>query len=215
MAATDGTIARGSQGAGALGPNGRLWLVASAVLLAACALRLASAGLEEEPLRSVIRWTARSSLLAFGLAFAASSLHRRLRSPATAWLLRHRRGLGLTFASSHTLHAAAILAAAWRSDAFRSEIDGLTIVLGGVVGYGAIFAMAASSNDAAVRALGRDRWRRLHLFGSYYLWILFFQSYAGRLVFAGQLWAALPVALLVLAMWLRHAPQRRPVRAPA
>ena len=36
--------------------------------------------------------------------------------------------------------------------------------------------MAATSNDAAARALGR-RWKPLHRFGIHFLWVFFFASY--------------------------------------
>ena len=55
--------------------------------------------------------------------------------------------------------------------------------------------MAATSSDAAVRMLGTRRWRNLHRFGLYYLWIVFTVTY---------LRTSLPMAaVLVAALVLR------------
>ncbi len=65
--------------------------------------------------------------------------------------------------------------------------------------------MAISSSDAAVARLGRPRWRRLHLVGSWYVWLIFLQSYTPLAVEdpAYIPLAVLPVAVLVLrvARW--------------
>lgn len=42
--------------------------------------------------------------------------------------------------------------------------------------------MTITSNDFSVQKLGIKRWRTLHTFGMYYLWFIFFASYAGRVV---------------------------------
>ena len=97
----------------------------------------------------LIRATARTSLALFGAAFTASSLRSLWRTPATGWLLRQRRYLGLSFAFSHALHALAILGLALvLGDAF--EINLVTVIFGGGA-YVMIALMAATSSDRAVR----------------------------------------------------------------
>ena len=78
-------------------------------------------GSGEAGLRMLMRATARTSLALFGAAFAASSLRSLWPTPATGWLLRQRRYLGLSFAFSHALHALAILGARGASWATRSR----------------------------------------------------------------------------------------------
>jgi hypothetical protein len=157
------------------------------------ALWLAQGG-GEEGVRAVIRATARSSLLFFLAAFTASSLRRLWRAPATAWLLRNRRYLGLSMAVSHAVHLAAILilAARWPEQA---EIPVATRI-GGTLGYVFLAAMAATSSDRAFAWLGRRRWRALHWTGAWVLWAIFALSYVPE---ALAVPAYAPLALLVLA----------------
>ena len=63
-------------------------------------------------IRLAIRVTARTSLLLFCTAFAASALAAWWRSPVTRALLVYRRQIGLGFAFSHALHLVAIVASA-------------------------------------------------------------------------------------------------------
>ena len=135
-------------------------------LTAMSAAVLLAAGTDEAGLRMLIRATARSSVVVFVLAFSASSLRRLWRGDATAWLLRNRRQLGVSFALSHFVHLAAILEASLRFPGFRAEVQWLTIVFGGLA-YVFIAAMAATSFDRSAAWLGPRRWRQLHLLGSW------------------------------------------------
>ncbi|HTY16666.1 MAG TPA: ferric reductase-like transmembrane domain-containing protein [Myxococcota bacterium] len=185
---------------------------ASLALAAMTLAVLAAAGTGVDGVRMLIRATARSSLVLFSLAFTASSLRQLARTPATAWLLRNRRYLGLSFAVSHALHLVGIVALAvrWPEEMARTSA---TTVIGGGIGYVFVAAMAATSNDRAVAALGRERWRLLHLAGSWLLWGIFASSYLPRAVRSP---AYLPLALLALAAvgvraaaWLQGSAMRR------
>ena len=80
-----------------------------------------------------------------------------------------------------------------------------------VVGGGALVAtavMAATSNDAAVRALGGARWRGLHGFGMWWLWLVFTFTYGGRLGREPDFFAVFALAC-VAALVLRIAGRRR------
>lgn len=144
-------------------------------LLAMTALLLAVYGAGEPGLRVLIRATARSSLALFLPAFVASSLRRLWPTPPSAWLLRNRRQVGVSFAVSHGLHLAAILALAARHpDTFEPAA---ATVVGGGLGYVFIAAMAATSSDAAVRKLGARRWKLLHRTGIWVIFVIFAQSY--------------------------------------
>lgn len=90
-------------------------------------------GYGEEGLRAVVRASARMSLVLFCLAFAASGLHRLLRGPGSAWLLRNRRALGVGFGFSHGSHALALLFLARDFPSpFVEELDWVTLVGGGL-----------------------------------------------------------------------------------
>jgi hypothetical protein len=151
--------------------------VCSLVLVLGLATLLAVVGAGESGVRAGVRATARSSLLLFLPAFVASSLRRLWVSPISAWMLRNRRQIGVSFAVSHALHGALILwlALGWPKS-FWSNTSLVTIVLGGI-GFAFVAALAATSSDRAVAWLGRQRWKRLHRTGVWYLWIVFFASY--------------------------------------
>src|SRR5687768_16144882 len=162
-----------------------LLVVVSVALVAMCAAILAIAGSDEAGVRMVIRATARTSLVLFLGAFAASSLRRFVDAPFSAWLLRNRRYVGLSFAVSHALHLAAIavVAARWPHPFMEQSAQPLTLV-GGGLGYVFLALMVLTSNDVAVKTLGSKRWRMLHLVGSWLLWVIFLQSYAGMALMA-------------------------------
>jgi len=177
----------------------------TAVIAAAAALLLVRRGADVEGARAVIRFTARTSLLLFLGAFTASALARLRPGAATSWLLRHRRYVGVSFAASHTIHLAAIIAMARIApDVFWRSTSTTTLVAGGI-GYVLIAAMTATSFDRAVTWLGPRRWQRLHTAGLYYLWAIFLLTYGA----AGKL-ATLPeVIALLTAMALRLTARRR------
>src|SRR5215218_4431551 len=87
----------------------RLFAVLALTLLALSVWIAGMRGFEVDGIRMVIRFTARSSLLFFCLAFAASALAMLWPTSGTHWLRRNRRYLGLTFAASHAIHAVAIV----------------------------------------------------------------------------------------------------------
>jgi methionine sulfoxide reductase heme-binding subunit len=192
----------------------RLVGVASAVILALCALTLATTGAGEEGIRSVIRLTARTSIVLFLLAFTASAAFRLWGGRWPRWLLVNRRYLGLSFAVSHFLHLLALVVLAARfPDRFWGGTSASTMVVGGI-GYVFVALMAATSNDASVAWLGPRRWKALHTVGAYWLWQVFLLTYGLSIPRApGYL---VPVALLLGAWGLRLAARgRRPALAAA
>lgn len=144
-----------------------------------------------------LRVTARISLLAFLLAYAARPLVQLL--DRGRWLLRNRRYLGLAAAASHTVHFGYVLA---HDRLAEQPADPATWILGGAA-FGLFWIMALTSNDASVRRLGR-RWKHLHRFGMHYIWLVFFYTYLGAALGAGGWYWVFPVALAA-ALGLRVA----------
>jgi DMSO/TMAO reductase YedYZ heme-binding membrane subunit len=176
----------------------RIVLIASiaVALLAAVAVATGDVG-------AGIRVTARTSLFFFTLTFSASALVTLRPEPASKWLLRNRRWLGLSFAASHLGHGVLIVA---QAVAGTLEVEA-TGAIGGSVGYLFLAAMAITSTDGAVRWLGRRRWRALHLAGMYLFWLIFAATYAGLTVEDPRHAPAL--ALCVLGLGLRVAARAR------
>jgi hypothetical protein len=169
--------------------------------MAAAILALAGSG--EEGMRMVVRATARTSVVLFGLAFATSSLKRLWPSDATRWLLANRRYVGVSFATSHAAHLLALLGLAdWSFATLVATSNWTGLILGGL-GYVFIAAMTATSFDRTAAWLGPRRWQRLHTAGGWYLWFIFFASFAPRV--GASLASALPTLwmLAVLAVRVR------------
>ena len=148
------------------------------------------------------RYTARFSFLVFVVVYGASAWHRLAPSAASRWVMRRRRSLGLAFATAHTVHLSALVQFLRE----KGEMpDPVTLVVGGGA-FLTMFALAGTSNDAAVGWLGGARWRRLHRFGVHYLWFVFAFTYLGRMgrdpaFFAPLLALALGVFGLRLLAW--------------
>jgi methionine sulfoxide reductase heme-binding subunit len=157
-----------------------LWLFAAVpgCVLVIAALALLAAATTAEALLYVTRYTARFSFLIFAVVFATRALFELAPSPATRWLRRNRRYLGLSFALAHFLHLAALSA----YFTVIGERPGVVTLVGGGIAYAFVAFMAATSNDRSVRALGRTTWQRIHFAGSVYIWLIFMNSYVGRLL---------------------------------
>lgn len=141
----------------------------------------------------------------------ASSARRLWPTPFTAWLLRHRRQVGLSFAFAHFTHGLAVLAlATLLGDAFRTSA--LTVVFGGGA-YVLIALMTLTSTDAAQRRLGRARWRALHTAGMHWIWAVFLVTWMLKLG-NGPVYV-LGTLLVWLALGVRVAAWRRSPAAAA
>ncbi len=144
------------------------WRLFAVLTLTLVALSVWIAGMrqfEVDGVRTVIRFTARTSLLFFCLAFSAGALARLWPNAWTRWQRRNRRYLGVTFAASHGIHALAIACfAAMSPPQFMEATNAASYIFGGI-GYAFIIAMTATSFDRSAAAIGPRAWRILHLVG--------------------------------------------------
>ena len=160
------------------------WRLFAVLALTLIALSVGIAGLrqfEVDGVRMVIRFTARTSLLLFCLAFGAGALARLWPNAWTRWQRRNRRALGVSFAASHAIHAIAIVAFAAMSPPQFREATSMATFIFGSIGYGFIIAMTATSFDRTADAIGPRAWRVLHLTGGYYLLLQFMVSFGKRI----------------------------------
>src|SRR5215468_11126897 len=125
----------------------RLFAVLALTLTALCIWIAGMRGFEVEGVRMVIRFTARTSLMFFCLAFSAAALARLWPNAWTRWQRRNRRYLGVTFAASHALHAVAIAAFAMIDPAGLAAATNLATFIFGGIGYAIIAAMTITSFD--------------------------------------------------------------------
>ena len=190
-----------------------LCLGVSVTALLVIASALLPQGLTLEGWSAAARRTARLSFLIFLVVYLARPWVTLAPGSISRWCLRQRRSLGLGFATAHGFHFVMLAAVGVAKHAWPA----LPTLLFGGFGYVVVVAMAATSSDAAVRALGASRWKRLHRFGIHYLWLIFTLSYLTRATsnprfFGPLLLLALGAALLrVAAFWVSRGP--RPIAA--
>jgi DMSO/TMAO reductase YedYZ heme-binding membrane subunit len=191
--------------------------VASAALVALHLVWFAWAGTDEAGLRMVVRASARVSFAIFLLAYLARPARQLWPTPATRWLQRNRRHLGVSFAVAHGLHGLDILLLARQLGA-AFELNLVTLVGGGLA-YVLLAAMTLTSFDRSARWLGPRRWKLLHRVGIHYLWFIFAQNWTGAalqspfyLPFALASWGALGIRI---AAWRAATAEQRSPGAEA
>ena len=151
------------------------------------------------------RWTARVGFPLFLLVYLASSLTRLWPGGWRRTMLRDRRFWGLGFAACHTVHLFALAVFLKLGDETRP----LAAIIPGALAYALLYAMAATSTDAAMRKLGRN-WKRLHSVGIHYLWLIFTLTYAVRTLDPEtQIEGVVGTALALGALGLRIAARRK------
>ena len=167
-----------------------------------------------EPEGFLLLWTRYSAHLAFlflVVAFSASTLRQYSRNALTSYLMRHRRQLGLGFATAHFAHLTALSLLVSQLEGFA--VDASTAVAG--FGYVILLALTLTSNDGSVRHLGIKAWRRLHTAGINILMLYFFVAFSATLLTKGGAIYGLYVATIVLAVtakvWLKRS--SRPITA--
>src|SRR5262245_55782186 len=191
----------------------RLFALLSLTLLGLSIWIASMRGFEVDGVRMVIRFTARTSLVLFCLAFAAAALARLWPNASTRWLRRNRRYLGVSFAASHAIHLIAIAAFAVMDPEGYAAATSIASYIFGGIGYAFITAMTVTSFDRTAAAIGAIAWRRLHLVGGYYLLFQFMVSFGKRIpdmpLYAMFLIPLVAVfALRMISMAAKTAPRR-------
>jgi methionine sulfoxide reductase heme-binding subunit len=195
----------------------RLFAVLTLTLIALCIWIAGMRQFEVDGVRMVVRFTARTSLLFFCLAFSAAALARLWPNAWTRWQRRNRRYLGVTFAASHGVHAIAIACFAVMAPADFMAATSAASYIFGSIGYALIIAMTATSFDRTAAMIGPRAWRALHVSGGYYLWFQFMVSFGKRVpdmpLYALFLIPLLAVmALRLIAMTSARTPRTVEVR---
>ena len=174
------------------------FLVAGLILLA-LGIFFALAPWSADTILVAIRSTGRSSLFLFSLAFTASSVYHFWKGAFPKWVLRNRRYIGVSFAASHFIHLGLIATISLVfPEPFLKDQSKSQWIFGGL-GYVFIALLALTSSDRAQKWMGMKHWKRLHLIGSYDIWLVFLLTYVKHtkadphfylpfLVFCAALW---------------------------
>ena len=113
-------------------------------------------------------------------------------------LLLQRRYVGLSAALSLTVHSGYVASHLRLSG---ESLDLLTVVFGGAA-FVLAWAMTLTSSRAAQQKLD-IYWRRLHLTGMDYLWLIYMQTFVGRVLADDSVWAEVMVLLGLVALGIR------------
>lgn len=155
---------------------------------------------KKEIISFLIRTTAKTSVLLFMLAFSASSLYYFWKNKHTKWLLQNRRYIGVSFAVAHYLHLVALLLMTFHISFNVFEDRGMFATIGGSIAYLFILIMAITSFDSYRKIVSSKNWNRIHIIGSYYIWIVFAQSYVPRMINIGGIY--IPISILLIFVFL-------------
>ena len=119
----------------------------------------------------MIQMSVRCAVPLLYLAFATSAMKVLFPGKFTAWLLRNRRSVGISYAVAMAWQLFFILWM-WMShwEYYTVEIYALEDILFQVTGYLFIFAMTISSFFSIRRMMNLLTWRALHKTGIYFLW---------------------------------------------
>src|SRR5689334_11188092 len=111
----------------------RLFALLALALAALCIWIAGMRGFEVAGVRMAIRFTARTSLFLFCLAFSAAALARLWPNAWTRWQRRNRRYLGVSFAASHGMHLIAIVCFALMDPAgYQAATSPASYIFGGI-----------------------------------------------------------------------------------
>jgi hypothetical protein len=194
----------------------RMTTLVTCLIVVALLVNFGLAGWNALAITHAIDATGRSSLILFAIAFTASSVESLWPSSLSRWSLRHRRWIGLSFASSHFIHLGLIISmTVFFPDPFVRDQSMAQWVFGGLA-YGFVFLMALTSTDQAQRWMGLKTWKRLHFVGSHWIWVLFLLTYVKHAKEGPHLFY-LPFLLFTLALipirYAKHTPSKAPLGA--
>jgi methionine sulfoxide reductase heme-binding subunit len=167
-------------------------------------------GITDDNTLLLVRLTARTSCLAFLLAFIAAPLNRLWRSPISTWLIQNRRFLGLSMAVSHTYHAVAFVT-------LDVYLRGLAVPDAhplSVFCYLLLLGMTLTSFPLTSKAVGSRGWKILHTAGMYLSWVIFTAGFEARLEKewgnpGGSIFYVFAISLMAIALLIRILGRRK------
>ena len=175
----------------------RLLAIAALALAVMCTALVIGYGGGAAAAHAVVRWTARTSLVFFTLAYVSRPLVQ-LRPTRTARdILAYRKWLGLSFATSHGFHLAGIIAIAWPAPGAFIRAQDPTIIIA-VMTFLLLGAMSVTSVESIKKKMSPLTWKRLHRTGMHFSWVAFIGTYSAA-VAASPVYLVPTGVLLVIA----------------
>ena len=157
-------------------------------------------GFNEESTRIIIRWTARISVILFCLAFGGSAFHLFSRNSFSFWIMMNRKYWGISFAIIHLIH---LLFLVILQQFFHPvfSLAATTSLMAGGMAYLFIVLMLLTSFDYFAQFISPKNWKRLHLIGSHWIWVIFLSTNWKNVFKHPEYW--LIVSLLIVTMGFR------------
>ncbi len=190
----------------------RLVALVALVIAAMCGVLIAVDGAGPAGAHAIVRWTARTSLVLFTLAYVSRPLVQLRPSRTARDLLAYRKWIGLSFATSHGYHLAGIIAIMWPDPGgfIRAQNPSIVVALVTFIFLG---AMAVTSNERVRKAMSPVTWKRIHRTGMHLAWLAFTATYAGAIgasvVYAVPAGVLLAIAAIRAAAWWRGRRYKR------
>lgn len=120
-----------------------------------------------ESSRAYLRYSGRMGFILLFLSFGAAPLQRLFNNSTTRFLRRNRRYVGIATALVLWAHFLVILSLSFTAPVWFDANAPWFIFYPGSTTFTVVALMALTSNNTAVRLLGAQRWRNLHLIGGY------------------------------------------------
>lgn len=137
----------------------------------------------EQQYRYMIRISVRCAWPILLLAFVASSVRQLWPGAVSNWLLRNRKYVGLAFSAVMLWQVYFIvLLYAIAEEVFPPGI-GQWFLYSDLLGYTLLLAMSVTSFDRIKAKVKPRAWRNLHKTGIYYIWFIYFYTYAIGVVY--------------------------------
>ena len=152
-------------------------VISAVLVLGILGVLIAKYGFTVPAFIEALRWLTKVSFLIFLLAFVTRPLHDVMNNRATSWLLANRRYVGLSFAVWHLIHWPILGSMMYLLGpaTFWEYFGSFAIPAGSILLV--ITLLAATSNNASQRVLGKRLWGAIHTVGIYVIWGWFFKVY--------------------------------------
>ena len=161
------------------------------VILIYVALTVGTGGYDERSVRAVVRWTGRTSMLVFLLAYLRGPFGSQDARSLGGWAARNYRHQLELLGASHTIHAAAIGALAY---GFAPHFSAVSLVVGGL-GYAFVYLLLAMAVSGRLAASAAQE-TAIETLATHYVWFVFTVTTATSI---GRKPEALLFTLLALA----------------
>ena len=120
-----------------------------------------------ESSRAFLRLSGRVGMGLFFISFGASALHRVFKAGWTTYLISNRRYYGISTAIVLWAHFLVILSLSFTASEWFEESAPWYILYSGTGTFILVGLMALTSNNFAVKKMGAQAWKTLHLIGGY------------------------------------------------